>query len=407
MSFSSYIAKRYFFARSTRNAVNIISGISIFGILVGTLALIIVLSAFNGLEGLVRGFYNTFDPDLKISLAEGKYFKEGEMDITELRSMEGVEDISTILEERVLLGFRDKEYIASIKGVSKSYNEVTRIDDAVKHGENRIYGEDLVPRSVLGAGVAYYLGYGRISFEDPIQVFVPRKNASAANFSSAFSTEQIYPSGIFSVQPEFDEKYILTSLAFARSLLDLQDGLSSIEVKIADGFDIDDVKSDIKSMLGDRFKVQDRDEQQAIFLKVMRSESLFTFLVFALILAIASFTIMGSLSMMMMDKREHIRTLWAMGAEIKTLRTVFFKEGLIISFVGAGFGIITSVALVLLQQHYGILNLGESYVVNSYPVELRWSDVGLVMLTVAIICGSTSWLTSQRLTENFINENVA
>lgn len=402
MSFSTYIARRYFIAKSTRNAVNIISGISILGILVGTLALIIVLSAFNGLETLVRGFYNTFDPDLKISLNEGKYFNESLVDLEKMRSIEDVEGISPVLEERVLLGFREKEYIASIKGISENYTDVTEINDAINHGENLIYGGSGVPRAVMGAGVAYYLGYGRIAFEDPIQVFVPRKSASAANFSSAFAVDQIYPSGIFSVQPEFDEKYLLAQLSFVRDLLDRPSALSSIEVKVKEGGDIDEVQNELRTLIGDSFKVENRDEQQAVFLKVMRSESLFTYLIFALILSIASFTIMGSLSMMMMDKREHIRTLWAMGTELQTLRAIFFKEGLLIGFVGAGLGLVCGVVLVLLQQHFGLINLGDSYVVNSYPVELKWTDVLLVIVTVAVICGITSWLTSRRLTEGFV-----
>lgn len=403
MRFSSYIAKRYFFSRSTRNAVNVISGISIFGILVGTLALVVVMSAFNGLESLVKGFYNTFDPDLKISLNEGKYFSEADIPIHEITSIEGVDDVSLILEERVLLGYRDKEYIASIKGVSSSYSKVTRIEEAITHGEDLINTKG-APRAILGAGVTYYLGYGRVAFQDPVQVFVPRKNASASNFNNAFSSELIYPSGVFSVQPEFDEKYMIAPIAFVRHLLDSPSGLSSIEVKVKDGVDVHEVKSQLKSLLGDSFKVEDRDEQQAIFLKVMKTESLFTFLVFALILAIASFTIMGSLSMMMLDKKDHLRTLWALGTEVRVLQGIFFKEGLLISFVGAGFGLVTGVLLVLAQQHFGLLEIGESYVVNSYPVELKWADVGLVLITVAAICGAASWLTSRRLTDKFLKE---
>lgn len=403
MSFSSYIAKRYFFSRSTRNAVNVISGISIFGILVGTLALIVVMSAFNGLEGLVKGFYNTFDPDLKISLNEGKYFTERDVPLNKIWSLEGVEDYSLILEERVLLGFREKEYIASIKGVSSSYSKVTRIDEAITHGED-LLNSNGVPRAVLGAGVTYYLGYGRVAFQDPVQVFVPRKNASASNFNTAFSSELIYPSGVFSVQPDFDEKYMIAPISFARRLLDSPIGLSSIEVKGKEDADLQEVKAQLKALLGSSFKVEDRDEQQSIFLKVMKTESLFTFLVFALILAIASFTIMGSLSMMMLDKKDHLRTLWALGTEVKVLQGIFFKEGLLISFVGAGFGLVAGVLLVLAQQHFALLEIGESYVVNSYPVELKWSDVGLVIITVATICGMASWLTSRRLTDKFLRE---
>lgn len=403
MSFSTYIAKRYFFSRSTRNAVNVISGISIFGILVGTLALVVVMSAFNGLESLVKGFYNTFDPDLKVSLNEGKYFLQEAIPLQEIENTEGVEAVSLILEERVLLAYRDKEYIASIKGVSASYSEVTRIAEAITHGEDLMNSEGL-PRAVLGAGVTYYLGYGRVAFQEPVQVFVPRKNASASNFNNAFSSELIYPSGVFSVQPEFDEKYMLASLSFVQKLLDQPNGLTSLEVKVEEGADLNRVKSELKTLLGSSFKVQDRDEQQAVFLKVMKTEGLFTFLVFALILAIASFTIMGSLSMMMLDKKDHLRTLWALGTEVKALQTIFFKEGMLISFVGAGLGLVVGVILVLAQQYFGLLEIGESYVVNSYPVELKWSDVGLVLVTVAAICGIASWLTSRRLTDKFLRE---
>ena len=401
MNISTYIARRYFFAKTSGNAVNIISGISIGGILVGTVALIIVLSAFNGLESLVNRFYNTFDPDLKITPASGKYFTQDDDKLQQLSAMDGVASYSKILEERVLFTYRDMEHIGSIKGVDEAYTTVTQLQSAVAHGSYDIYPEKVVPRAVLGAGVSYYLGYGRVSFDDPINVFVPKSGAPASDFTSAFSSELIYPGGVFNIQPEFDEKYVFASLGFVQNLLGRPKGLSSLEVKIRDGADFSEVQTSVKNLFGAEFEVKNREEQQAIFLKVMKTESLFTFLVFALILTIATFTIMGSLSMMMLDKKEHLRTLWAMGAELSTLRQIFFKEGLLISLVGAGLGLLIGVAVVA-QQYFGLLEIGQNYVVEAYPVELQLDDILLVIATVAVLCGITSWLTSRRLTLKLI-----
>ncbi len=368
----------------------------------GTVALIIVLSAFNGLESLVNGFYSTFDPDLKVTPASGKYFDQDDEKLKQLSNIEGVHSYSRVLEERVLFTYRDMEHIGSIKGVDEAYTSVTQLQSAVAHGSYDIYPERVVPRAVLGAGVSYYLGYGRVSFDDPINVFVPKSGASASDFTSAFSSELIYPGGVFNIQPEFDEKYVFASLAFVQRLLGREGELSSIEVKVNEGAGFEEVQASVKKLFGDNFEVKNREEQQAIFLKVMKTESLFTFLVFALILTIATFTIMGSLSMMMLDKREHLRTLWAMGAELSTLRSIFFKEGLLISLVGAGLGLLIGIAVVLAQQYFGLLEIGQNYVVEAYPVQLEVDDILLVIATVAVLCGITSWLTSRRLTLKLI-----
>ncbi|MDZ7848358.1 MAG: FtsX-like permease family protein [Owenweeksia sp.] len=402
MNFSSYIARRYFFAKSSRNAVNIISGISILGILVGTLALIIVLSAFNGLERLVGSFYQSFDPDLKVLPATGKYFEAGDAKLEQWKDLEGVADFSGVLEERVLMTYQDKEYIGTVKGVDSNYISVTQIEESMRNGTYQLWISRDVPGTVLGAGVSYFLGYGRLFFEEPIQLFVPRAGATAANFNQAFSSQSIYPTGIFSVQPEYDEKYAIAPLHFVQNLLHRPAQYSSIELRVSDGHKVGEVKRQLQRLLGDTFVIKNRQEQQAVFMKVMKSESLFTFLVFALILTIASFTIMGSLSMMMLDKKSHLRTLWAMGAELKTLRLVFFKEGMLISGAGAGLGLLLGVVVVLGQQYFGWVKLGEGYVVEAYPMVLRWLDVLLVISTVAVLCGLTSWLTSRRLNHSLI-----
>lgn len=400
MNVSSYIARRYFFSKSSRNAVNIISGISILGILVGTAALIIVLSAFNGLETLVGSFYDTFDPSLKIETTEGKYFEAEKEKIEALQQVDGVNAISQVLEDRVLLNFAQKEYIATLKGVDENYLSVNPMDRAVRSGEFNL-GDEKVPSAVLGAGVSYFLGYGRLALGEPIEIYVPRPGASAANFSSAFSSATLVPRGIFQVQPEFDEKYLISSLNFARKFLRRPNLVTALELKVNPS-KLEAVQQEIQQIFGEGFRVKNRQEQQAAFMKVMKSESLFTFLVFALILGIATFTIMGSLSMMMLDKREHLRTLHAVGADLHQLRQVFFKEGLLISAFGAVAGVILGAGLVLLQQNFDIISLGQGYVIEAYPVELRLRDLFLVLLTVALLSGTASYLTSRRLGENIL-----
>ncbi len=397
MNISSYIARRYFFARTSGNAVNIISAISILGILVGSAALIIVLSAFNGLETLVGSFYNTFDPALKVEARKGKYFELPQDSWQQIREEAAVEAVSSVLEDRVLLNFNGKEYIATIKGVDENYLKVNPMEKALRNGEFRLEQKQEFAGAVLGVGVSYFLGYGAMALGEPVEVFVPRPGVSAANFNDAFNSLKIYPQGIFQVQPEFDEKYVLSSLAFARRLLNQEKAISAIEIKAAAGSSIKELKERLQSILGDDYSVKNRQEQQEAFMKVMKSESLFTFLVFALILSIATFTIMGSLSMMMLDKREHLRTLNALGADLGRLRNIFFKEGLLISAAGALLGLLLGTVLVFLQQHYNLIGLGQGYVVDAYPVELRLRDIVLVLLTVATLSATASWLTSRRL----------
>ncbi len=405
MNLSGYIARRYFFAKSSRNAVNIISGVSILGVMVGTFSLIVVLSAFNGLEELVGSFYSTFNPDLKLSPKTGKYFEPDPNKLFQLEQLEGVNAISQVLEERVLFSFQDKEHIGSIKGVDEAFAEVTGVAGSIRDGEYSLYFTDSTPALVLGAGVSYYLGYGSMSLHEPVQIFVPRSGSSSTDFNRAFSSRMAYPTGIFTIQPEFDVKYAITNISFVRELLNRKDAVSAIELKLQESADIANVKEEIRKLMGPEINVKDRFEQQAVFMKVMKSESMFTFLVFALILGIASFTIMGSLSMMMLDKKEHLRTLWAMGTDVPVLRMVFFKEGLLISTAGLVLGLLLGLLAVLGQEYFGWIKLGQGYVVEAYPVVLKIKDLMLVAVTVFFLGGLSSWLTSRRLNYGFLQNS--
>jgi lipoprotein-releasing system permease protein len=396
MRLGNYIARRYFFSKNSSNAVNIITGISLAGILVGSAALIIVLSAFNGLENLVRGFYQDFDPDLKITAERGKYFNADSV-ISKLEEIDGIAYYSQIVEEKALLSFRDREHIATLKGVDTVFTYINNIKNKLIYGDYRIDQDLTVEPALLGAGVAYYLGFSRSDFQEAINVFVPTHSANPLNPSEQFQSEKIYPLGVFSIQPDFDEKYFLVSLSFAQRILNRPNKLSAIELKLNDYDNVDDLQEQLGLLLGATFKIENRDQQQSAFLKVMKTEGLFTFLIFALILCIATFTIAGSLAMLTFEKRKNLYTLWAMGTPIGELRRIFLRLGLIISAYGGLAGILLGSAFVLAQEHFNLISVGEGYIVDAYPVSLKFSDVVIVLITVFALGALTSGITSRKL----------
>ena len=400
MNFSTFIAKRYFLAKKSSNAVNIITGISVLGILVGTAALIIVLSAFNGLEQMVKTFYQAFDPELKVAPASGKFFTLNDIALEALEE-QGIASYSYVLEEKALFTFRDREYIATLKGVDSIYPTTNQITQYLRAGNYRLNEELPATPAVIGAGIAYYLGFSQSDFEEPVNLFIP-KDYSGTDPSKSFTVHKIYPLGIFSVQPEFDEKYCLVPLAFLQEMLNRPANYSAIEIDLKPNANLEEVQEKLQRTLGANFIVKNREEQQALFLKVMKTEGLFTFLIFALILAIATFTIAGSLTMLMFEKKENLKTLSALGLSLGSMRAIFFKEGLIISLTGGGIGLFLGIVVVWLQQRFGLITVGEGYIVEAYPVHLAWRDVGLVSTTVFTLSFTVSLLTAQRLNQRLI-----
>lgn len=395
MKLSSFFARRYFLAKSSSNAVNIITGISVLGILVGTAALIIVLAAFNGLEQLVRSFYADFDPDLKIVAAEGKFFQAEDLQAIDWQAAE-VAAASFVLEEKALLTYQDRDYIATLKGVDSHWVDVTNITEKLRSGNYLLHRESAAVPAILGSGVAYFLRYSNNNLEEALRVFVPRDNQSL-DPSRSFRSATVYPTGIFAIQPEFDEKYSLVPLPFVQQLVNREGAVTALEVRLRDAEQVESLEKRWQKQLGAAFSVLTRDEQQAVFFKVMKTEGLFTFLVFALILSIATFTIAGSLTMLMFEKKENLQTLSALGMTLPELRQIFFKEGMIICLTGGGIGLILGLAIILLQENFGLLAVGEGYVVEAYPVALAWKDVLLVILTTLGLSSLVSWLTARRL----------
>jgi len=379
--------------------VNIITGISLLGILVGSAALIIVLSAFNGLENLVRGFYQDFDPDLKILPAEGKFFAAQPVE-GELKNFDFVSAYSAVLEEKALFNFREKDNIATLKGVDTNYLYINNLEEHLPFGNYYLDQESPIPTAVIGAGVAYYLGFGRSDFQEPVNVFIP-KEIGQINEES-FRSDRIYPMAIFSVQPEFDEEFLLCRLDYAQKLLGREGKISGLEIALSDEISVKQAQEKIQEKLGPEFVVKSRDELQAAFLKVMRTEGLFTFLIFTLILGIATFTIAGSLTMIMFEKRNNLFTLWSMGTPLKELRQIILQLGLIISLSGGLIGIFLGSLVVFAQEHFEWISVGEGYIVDAYPVALQLQDVFLVGSTVILLGLLSSWLSARRLTLKLI-----
>jgi len=369
------------------------------GVAVGAAAMIVVLSAFNGLESLIRGFYNTFDPDLKIELVEGKNLAFDDDIKHRIERTPQVESASFVLEEKALFRANNKEFIATLKGVDGNYLKVTDFENALLQGEffPPKPDEDL---AIVGMGVAYHLGISQINMNTAIEVFVPKADVSMANPMNAVNTQYIYPIGLFSIQPDFDVKYTIVPIQFVQKLVNTKEmRFSSIEVKCTDGGDVEQLKEDLQKTLGADFKVLNRDEQQVSIYKVLKTEGLATYAILAFILMVSSFGILGANIMLVLDKKQDIKTLWAMGADDKSVRKVFFLEGLLTSLLGGIGGIILGILIILLQITTGIISLGEGYVVDAYPVELHFNDITLVLVTVVMLGFLVSILSTRKLTK--------
>ena len=407
MKLSLYIAKRYLFAKKSRNAINVISAVSAAGVAVGTMALIIILSVFNGLETMVSAIFNTFDPDIKITAAQGKTFLADTARLRMLSNVDGVSYYSLSIEENALLKYGDRQFIATIKGVDESYSSVTQIDSSMWEGEFILQSENNRPFAVPGIGVAQYLGM-RINFITPLVLFVPKKSGSITlNPEDAFTRKYIFPSGIFEVEKEYDSKYVYIPLEFARELTGIDEGVSSVEIKFSERADPRTVQKEITRIFDKGFVVQNRFEQQEIFYKVMRSERLAIFLILTLIIIIASFNIVGSLTMLIIEKERDIEILKSLGADKNLIKKIFIFEGWLISIIGALTGIVLGFIVCWLQQTFGLVKLqSDSLIMDSYPVVMKMKDFIIVPVTVLLIGFWAAWYPVRYLTKKFLNKGV-
>lgn len=406
MKLSLYIAKRYLFAKKSRNAINFISGVSVAGVMVGTMALIIILSVFNGLEKMVMSIFNTFDPDLKITAAEGKTFIPEIPKLTLLSDVQGVASYSLTLEENALLKYGDRQFIATIKGVDEEYGKVTGIDSSMWEGDFFLKSDKGRPYAIPGLGIAEHLGI-RVNFITPLNLYVPRiSGGSTINPEEAFNRRYIMISGIFQIEQSYDSKYIYVPIDFARELIGNQDGVSSIEIKFSGEADAGRVQKNVTEIFGESYLVQNRFEQQEIFYRVMRSERLAIFLILTLILLIASFNIIGSLTMLIIEKERDIEILKSLGADRDLIRRIFIFEGWLISIIGAVIGLALGFFICWLQQTYGLVKLqSDSLLLTSYPVVMKLKDFIIVPFTVLMIGYWAAWYPVRYLTKKYLNKN--
>jgi lipoprotein-releasing system permease protein len=404
---SLYIAKRYLFAKKSRNAINIISAVSVAGVAVGTMALIIVLSVFNGLETMVSAIFNTFDPDIKITATEGKTFIADTSHLKLLAKVEGLSCYSLTIEENALLKYGDRQFIATIKGVDDNYAMVTNIDSSMWEGDFILRSDKGRPYAIPGIGVAQYLGI-RVNFITPLNIFVPRRTGSTnINAENAFNKKFIFPSGIFEVEKEYDSKYVYIPIEFARELTEIEDGVSSIEIKFTEQADPRIVQKNIVKIFNKGFIVQNRYEQQELFYKVMQSERLAIFFILTLILIIASFNIIGSLTMLIIEKERDIEILKSLGADNNLIRKIFIFEGWLISIIGASAGILLGFVICWLQQTFGLVKLqSESLIMDSYPIVMKVKDFIIVPGTVLLIGYWAAWYPVRFLTKKFLNKDA-
>ncbi|MEI6047941.1 MAG: FtsX-like permease family protein [Bacteroidota bacterium] len=407
MKLSLYIAKRYLFAKKSRNAINIISAVSVAGVAVGTMALIIVLSVFNGLETMVSAIFNTFDPDIKITAAEGKTFIADTLHLKLLANVEGLSCYSLTIEENALLKYGDRQSIATIKGVDDNYTMVSNIDSSMWEGDFILKSDKGRPYAIPGVGVAQNLGI-RINFLTPLNIIFPRKTGSTnINAETGLNQKFLSPSGIFEVEKEYDSRYVYVPIEVARELTEMEDGVSAIEVKFTKQADPHVVQKKIAAIFGEGYIVQNRFEQQEIFYKVMRSERLAIFFILTLILIIASFNIIGSLTMLIIEKERDIEILKSLGADNNLIRMIFIFEGWLISIIGAFAGIILGFVICWLQQTFGFVKLqSESLIMDSYPVVMKIKDFIVVPGTVLLIGYWAAWYPVRFLTKKFLNRDV-
>ncbi|MCC8145112.1 MAG: ABC transporter permease [Bacteroidales bacterium] len=389
MDLSLYIAKRYLFSKKTHNAINIISMVAVCGVAIATLAAVCTLSVFNGFQGLVSDMFSSFDPELKITPAKGKVFNPKTDVFLEIYSLPEIESISETLEDNVLVKYKERQVPAVMKGVSDNFEKITHIQDILYDGEY-ILEDEINYFAILGIILANNLGVNA-NFIYPLDIYVPKRNVQVnlANPLAAFNIEPAYIGGVFMVsQREYDENYMLVSLDFARKLFEYDEEVSSLEIKVKPEYSVSSVQKKIRQLLGDEYEVKDRYEQQEEAFKMMSIEKWVSFLMLCFIILIAAFNIIGSLSMLMVDKQKDITTLRNLGADNSLISRIFLFEGWLISAVGAIIGVVAGVLICLGQYHFGWIRLGTiegAFAVDTYPVIVEWRDVLLIFVSVLII----------------------
>jgi ABC-type lipoprotein release transport system permease subunit/ABC-type Zn uptake system ZnuABC Zn-binding protein ZnuA len=406
-----YIARRYLFAKKSHNAINIISLVSMCGVVVATVAMICTLSVFNGFKELTTTLFSVFDPQLKITAVEGKVFDPAKAAFDAVRRLPEVSLCCGTLQENALAVYGNRQEISILKGVDSSFSALVQIDTVIIDGSFKLNEGD-INYAVLGIGLASSLGINA-AFAYPIDIYMPKRNEviNIANPSAAFQMECAFVGGVYHInQPVYDEGFMIVSINMLRQMLDYETEVSALELRLVEGADVTAVKKKIISILGDEFAVKDRYEQQEASFKMVQIEKWVSFLMLCFILVLALFNLLGSLAILMIEKEDDVSKLRSMGADNRMINRIFLFEGWMISLFGAMAGVVIGLALCFLQQRFGLISLGATagtFVVDAYPCEVEWMDVIIVFITVVVIGFLAVFYPVHFLGRKWLNKGVA
>ena len=408
MNFPYYIAKRYIFSKKSTNVINVISIISVIGVAVATTALVIVLSVFNGFHDLVATFLTNFDPQIEVVPTKGKTAPSDDPLLTKIRHLPEVDVATESVEDQALAIYNNKQAMVTVKGVDDNFDQLTHITDILYgDGHYSLHAGDL-QYGIMGIRLATTLGTGA-RFGDYLRIYAPQREGQLdmSNPQSAFVVDSLLSPGVvFAVnQSKYDKNYIIAPIAFARNIFGQQGMLSSLEIRLKDGSNLDEVKKEMQEIAGSKYKVMDRFEQQADTFKIMQIEKIIAYIFLTFILVVACFNIIGSLSMLIIDKKNDVNTLRNLGATDKQISQIFLFEGRMISAIGAVIGIGVGLLLCFIQQQYGIVSLGDStgnFVVNAYPVSVHYGDVAIIFVTVLAVGWLAVWYPVRYLSKRLL-----
>jgi len=402
MSVSLFFARRYLFSKKSKNAINYITTVSAILITLVTIAMIITMSVFNGLSDVITSMFNTFDPEIKITATNGRVFSLDSVEY-KLKQNTDIQAYTPILEDDALFTYGDKQLIGKLKGVGDSYTKTCNVDSILVAGEFVLEQND-VHYACVGQGVAHKLSVG-LMFRDVLHIYAPERSKKSSFVpTEEYNKTYAYARGVFSVQMDIDNEYIITSLTLAQDLWKYTNNeVSSIEIKITENADIHSVVQNLQQTLGNSFSIKDREKQHEFMYKVTQGEKFVTFLIITLILIIASFSIIGSLSMLIIDKQRDIAVLRSMGANSQTIKRIFILEGWLIAVLGAFIGVVLGVAICGIQEYFGIVKLpgaSANFIVQAYPVKVLFTDVISILFVVLLVGFVTAYYPVRKISKS-------
>ncbi len=405
MFLSLKIAIRYLFSKKSHTAINAVSIVSVCGVAIATMAMICTLSVYNGFEEIISSLYSEIDPHLEVRAKTGKTLDTTAPEVKRLTEIKGIEAVTSVVEDNALAVYGNKQQPVVIKGVPANYSSVNNIDDALLDGETMF--ADSLPYAVIGVGISNTLMVAP-HFLSPIYLYAPKRKAKVnlINPSTSFNTRQVYCSGVFSIsQAESDNKFVYVPIEVAKQLFDYTTEATLLEIKVTDEQNVGEVQKEVQNILGEEYVVKDRIEQKAEAFSMMAIEKWITFFMLLFVLVISTFNIIASVSMLIIDKKENIKTLHNLGSKESFITRIFFNQGVLISFIGAVIGVLLGLLLSLMQQHFGILKMGANFIVEYYPVKVIWSDVLLVVAVVVAIGVLIAWIPVKYINSKLIKNS--